>query len=81
MGRAVRGAVPGVAIAIERFGGSHALGRYQPLQRRKPVAVVGLAGVGIAFRLRALDLVSQGIRPPIRGCRAMCAATAEPLRA
>jgi hypothetical protein len=31
----------------------------QPLQRREPMPVVGLAGVGIAGRLRALDLVGS----------------------
>src|SRR5580692_8125875 len=51
--------VPGVAVAVERLRRRHALGRDQPLQRREPMPIIGLAGIGIAFRLSALDLFGQ----------------------
>src|SRR5215472_10868771 len=57
--RAVGGAVPGVAIARQhRFAGD-ALLREDALERGEPMAVVGVAEVGIARRLRALDLFAE----------------------
>ena len=61
--RAVGGMVPGVAVARERGRVGHALLGDDALERVEPVPVIGLAGVGIAGRLRALDLVRQGRRP------------------
>src|SRR6516162_10522613 len=65
--RAVRCAicrvVPGVAIAPERFERSYALGGNQPLQCSEPMPVIGLAGVGIACRLRPLDLAAERLGP------------------
>src|SRR5262249_35659020 len=65
--RAVRGAVggvvPGPVVAVERLAADHALLGDEPLERRKPVAVIGRAGVGIAGRLRVLDLVAERRRP------------------
>src|SRR5580704_600495 len=49
--------VPGVAVTVERLRRRHALGRDQPLQRREPMPIIGLAG--IAFRPSALDLFGQ----------------------
>src|SRR5438105_15111809 len=57
--RAVGGVVPGVVVARERLGRRHALLGDQTLQRGEPVMVVGLASVGIARRLRALDLLAE----------------------
>ena len=57
--RAVGGVIPGVLIARERRRVGHALLGDEALERVEPVAVVGLAGVGIARGLRALDLVGE----------------------
>src|ERR1700730_14889510 len=63
MRRAIGGVIPGIAIAVKGFGGGDTLGSDQSFQRREPVAVIGFAGVGIALRLRALDLVGERSRP------------------
>src|SRR5260370_23542458 len=63
MRRAVGGVVPGVAIAIEGLGGRDAFRRDQSFQCRQPMPVIGLAGVGIAGRLRALDLIGKRRNP------------------
>src|SRR5512142_904223 len=57
--RAVGRVVPGVVVARERVGRRHALGGDQPFQGGEPMVVVGLAGVGIAGRLGALDLPAE----------------------
>src|SRR4249920_3423109 len=57
--RAVGGPVPGVAVAVQEFGRRDALGGDEALQRRQPMLIVGLAGVGIAGGLRALDLGAE----------------------
>ncbi len=44
----VGGMVPGVAVAVQRFGRRHAFRRDKPFERRQPMPVVGLAAVGIA---------------------------------
>ena len=67
MRRAVGGVVPGVAVAVQGIRGRDALGRDQPLQRRQPVPVIGLAGVGIAFGLRALDFLGERGGPFVPG--------------
>src|ERR1700730_14503264 len=61
--RAVGGVIPGIAIAIECFVCYDALGRDQLLQRRQPMPVIGLPGVGIALGLRALDLAGKRVGP------------------
>jgi hypothetical protein len=48
--------IPGVAITVQRFACADAFGRDQPFECREPVPIIGLAGVGIAGGLRALDL-------------------------
>ncbi len=53
---AVAGMVPGIAIAMQRVLCRDAFFSDDFLQRRQPVRVIGLAGVGIAGGLRALDL-------------------------
>src|SRR5947209_6177243 len=60
---AVGGAVPGVAGAREHRGAREALVRDEALERGEPVPVVGVAEVGIARRLRALDLLGECRRP------------------
>src|ERR1700722_18169109 len=52
---AVGGPIPRVVIARERIARGDALLGDQPFERREPVVIVGLAGVGIAGRLRTLD--------------------------
>src|SRR5262245_28435565 len=69
---AVGGVVPGVAITGERWRVGHALLRHDALERIEPVQVVGLAGVGIAGRLRALDLVGERRRPFRPGEQSAC---------
>ena len=63
MRRAVGGVVPGVAIARERRRVGHAFLGDDPLERVEPVPIVGLAGIGIAGGLRALDLLAERRRP------------------
>ena len=58
--RAVDRLVPGVAIATECRGVGRALLGEKAFERREPVAVVGLSGVGIARGLCALDLLGEG---------------------
>ena len=48
MWRAIAGAVPGIAIAMQGFGRCNAFRGDEFLQGREPMPVVGLAGVGIA---------------------------------
>src|SRR5262249_52621587 len=60
---AVGGAVPGVMVARELAGVADALRRDETFERVEPVVIVGLAGVGIAGRLRALDLLAERRRP------------------
>src|SRR5258708_4086939 len=67
MRRAIGGVVPGIAIAVKGFWGSDAFLGNQPFQRREPVPVVGLAGVGIAASLRAPDFVGECSCPFIPG--------------
>ena len=67
VGRAVGGVVPGVAIAMQGIRCRDALGGDERFQRGEPVPVIGLAGVGIAFGLRALDLRAQRLRPFLPG--------------
>ena len=54
---AVGGMVPGVTVAMQRIGGGDALGRDKLFQRCQPVAIIGLAGVGVALRLGADEVV------------------------
>jgi hypothetical protein len=63
--RAVSRVIPGMLIARERRRVGHAFLGHQPLQRVEPMPIVGLAGVGIARRLRPLDLVGKR-RGPLR---------------
>ena len=63
--RAVGGVVPGVAVARERRRVGDALLGDQAFERGEPVPVIGVAGVGIAGGLRALDLLGRA-PPPIR---------------
>src|SRR3954454_13798335 len=65
--RAIRRMIPSVLIAGKRRGVGHALLGDEALERIEPVAVVGLAGVGIACALSALDLFGQR-RRPLRPC-------------
>ena len=55
--------VPGVAVARERLLVGDALRGDDALERIEPVPVIGLAGIGIAGRLRALDLLAEHRRP------------------
>ena len=55
--------IPGVAIACLCRAVGDALLGHDLFQRRKPVPVIGLAGVGIARFLRALDLLCERRRP------------------
>src|SRR5207253_3476863 len=57
--RAVRGAVPGIAIARQRTGVCYALLNYHALERGEPVPIIGLASVRVPARLRALDFGGQ----------------------
>src|SRR5690606_1852557 len=61
--RAVAGAVPRIAIAMQRIGRRDAFLRDKALECRAPVQAIGLAGVGIARGLRALDLAGARRRP------------------
>ena len=61
--RAVGGVIPGVEVFPQRARVGDALLGDDPLQRREPVPVIGLAGVGIAGGLRLLDLVAEDRRP------------------
>src|SRR5215831_17379990 len=65
--RAVGGMVPGVAVAMERLPRCHALFRHQSFQSRQPVPVIGFAGVGVASRLRALNLLAKRRGPLLPG--------------
>jgi Zn-dependent alcohol dehydrogenase len=49
--------IPGVVVTRKRLGGGDAAAGDQPFERGEPVVIVGLAGVGIACLLGALDLV------------------------
>src|SRR5215469_16742409 len=62
---AVGGAVPGIVVARKRLAAGDAGLGDQPLERGEPMMIVGLASVGIAGRLGALDLVGEG-RGPLR---------------
>src|SRR5438876_5706920 len=64
---AIGGVVPGIAIAVQGIGCRDAFGGDQSLQRRQPVAVIGLASIGIAVRLRALAFVGKGSGPFVPG--------------
>ena len=57
--RAIRRVIPGVLITRERRRIGDALLGDEALQRVEPMPIVGLAGVGIARRLRALDLLAE----------------------
>src|SRR5947208_1618210 len=59
MRRAVGGVVPGLAIAVQGVGGCNTLRSDEIFQRCQPMPVVSIAGVGIAERLRALDLTGE----------------------
>ena len=63
MRRAVGGVVPGVAIAREDGRIGDALLGDQAFERGEPVPVIGVAAVGVARRLRALDLRGKRRRP------------------
>src|SRR5450756_2759869 len=64
---AVGGMVPGIAVAVQGRGAGDAFLGDQPFQRRQPVSVIGLAAVGIAACLRALDLIGERCRPFVPG--------------
>ena len=55
MRSSVAGAVPSIAIAMQRVVCRDTFFRDDLLQRVKPVRIISLAGVGIAGALRALD--------------------------
>src|SRR5580704_262159 len=57
------GAFPGVAVAGQRLAVGDALFGDQSFERVQPVPVIGLARIGVARRLGALDLVGQGRGP------------------
>src|ERR1041384_2466069 len=63
--RTVRRMVPGMLVARKRRGVRDTLLGDEPLERVEPMAVVGLAGVGVARTLRALDLGGER-RGPLR---------------
>ena len=63
MRRAVGGVIPGVVVAGQGRGVGDALFRDEAFEGVEPVAVVCLAGVGIAGRLRPLDLGAERRRP------------------
>src|SRR6185312_14608449 len=63
VGGALRRAGPGVAIARERLRVCRAFRGNDALERVEPMQVVSLTGVGIAGRLRALDLLRQDVGP------------------
>src|SRR5882724_1222257 len=67
MGRAVGGMVPGVAVAMLGFEGCDTLRRDQFLECREPMAVIGLAIVGVTARLRALDFIGKRCGPLVPG--------------
>src|SRR5438270_472949 len=56
---AAGGNVPGIAVALEHCLAGKALRGDDPFQRRKPVTVVGLAGIGVPCGLCALDLLGE----------------------
>src|SRR5260221_2447308 len=53
---AVGGPVPGIVIMFEACRVGDALLGDQPFERGEPVLVIGVAGIGVARRLRPLDL-------------------------
>src|ERR1700710_2058033 len=57
MRRAICRMVPGIAVAVYSVGRRDPFCCDQLFQRREPMPVIGLAGVGIARGLRAFDLV------------------------
>src|ERR1043165_3239492 len=63
MRRAIGRMIPGVLVARKRRSIGHALFGHEPLQRIEPVAVIRLACVGIARRLRALHLLRPRFGP------------------
>src|SRR6266849_4613115 len=65
--RAIGGVIPGIAIAVQGIGCRDALGGDHSLQRRQPMPVIGLAGVGITLCLRAFDFVGKRLGPFVPG--------------
>src|SRR5438552_4006989 len=59
MGRANSCALPGVIVVPEYFVRRHTFLGHNSFQRRKPMAVIGLAGIGVTGRLRLLDLCTK----------------------
>src|SRR6185369_15766144 len=57
--RAIGGVVPGVLVARKRRRVGHALLRDEAFERVEPMMIIGLAGVGIALALSALDLLGE----------------------
>src|SRR5437899_1094275 len=56
---AIRGALPGVVIALERRRFGDTLAGDHAFKRLEPVTIVGLASVWIAGELRRLDFFAQ----------------------
>src|SRR5215471_15803880 len=63
MRRARAGALPGVTSTRQHVALDNAFFGEDSLERRQPVLVVSLTGVGIAGRLRFLDFVAKRRRP------------------
>ena len=63
MRRAVGGTVPSMTITYQGFFARDAFLSDQPLEGRKPVSIVGLAGVRVSGSLRAFDFVPECRRP------------------
>src|SRR5262244_3408400 len=61
--RTVRGMVPGVAIAGEARSIDDALLGNEAFERVEPMPIIGVAAIGVARLLRALDLLGQRRRP------------------
>src|SRR3954451_6211567 len=72
MRRAIGRMIPCAEISLEGLRMGHAFAGEQTFERVEPMVVVGLPRIGIARRLRALDLLGKSCRPFRPGEQAAC---------